>query len=191
MKKLSTSGAFIQWSMLLWMLPSECLPLSLWLRLGVFVTFTCINMCTSRVFVIQLLLPDDIRFVIEDEEVEFKRGFYPMVHAFMAAAIWVFTFRMKLMTCNDLRGPTCLWLCSLRLHHRGRYLFRSCPGTFIKTSFHVFNVIEWSLWPSLHFCDILSLWLSVWGSVWPLFASVCAHRWYSWSSCHYQMIYDS
>ena len=50
-------------------------------------TFTCINMCTSRVFVIQLLLPDDIRFVIEDEEVEFKRGFYPMVHAFMAAAI--------------------------------------------------------------------------------------------------------
>ena len=41
------------------------------------------------------------------------------------------------MTCNDLRGPTCLWLCSLRLHHRGRYLFRSCPGTFIKTSFHV------------------------------------------------------
>ena len=32
-------------------------------------------------------LPDDIRFVIEDEEVEFKRGFYPMVHAFMAAAI--------------------------------------------------------------------------------------------------------
>ena len=32
-------------------------------------------------------LPDDIRFVIEDEEVEFKRGFYPIVHAFMAAAI--------------------------------------------------------------------------------------------------------
>ena len=32
-------------------------------------------------------LPDDIRFVIEEEEVEFKRGFYPMVHAFMAAAI--------------------------------------------------------------------------------------------------------
>ena len=32
-------------------------------------------------------LPDDIRFVIEDEEVDFKRGFYPMVHAFMTAAI--------------------------------------------------------------------------------------------------------
>ena len=60
-----------------------------------------------------------------------------------------------------------------------------------QNKFSCFNVIEWSLWPSLHFCDILSLWLSVWGSVWPLFASVCAHRWYSWSSCHYQMIYDS
>ena len=72
MKKLSSSGAFIQWFMPLWLLPYECLLL-----------------------------------------------------------------RMKLMTCNDLRGPTCLWLCSLRLHHRGRYLFRSCPGTFIKTSFHV------------------------------------------------------
>ena len=32
-------------------------------------------------------LPDDTRFVIEDEEVEFKRRLYPMVHAFMAAAI--------------------------------------------------------------------------------------------------------
>ena len=32
-------------------------------------------------------LPDDIRFVIEAEEVEFKRGVYPMVHAFMDAAI--------------------------------------------------------------------------------------------------------
>ena len=94
MKKLSTSGAFIQWSMLLWLLPSECLP-----------------------------------------------------------------FWMKLMTCNDLRGPTCLWLCSLCLHHRRRYLFRSCPGTFVKTSFHVFNVIEWSLWPASHVCDIWSLWL--------------------------------
>ena len=50
-------------------------------------TFACINMCTSRVFVIQLPLPGDIRFVIEDEEVEYKRGFYPMVHAFMAVAI--------------------------------------------------------------------------------------------------------
>ena len=36
---------------------------------------------------IQLPLPDDIRFVIEDEEVEYKRGFYPMVHAFMVVAI--------------------------------------------------------------------------------------------------------
>ena len=36
---------------------------------------------------IQLPLPDDIRFVIEDEEVEYKRGFYPMVHAFTAVAI--------------------------------------------------------------------------------------------------------
>ena len=71
MKKLSSSGAFIQWSMLLWLLPSECLP-----------------------------------------------------------------FRMKLMTCTDLRGPICLWLCSLGLHHRRRYLFRSCPGTFVKTRFH-------------------------------------------------------
>ena len=55
-------------------------------------TFACINMCTLRVFVIQLPLPDDIRFVIEDEEVEYKRGFYPMVHAFMVVAICVFTF---------------------------------------------------------------------------------------------------
>ena len=68
---MSSSGAFIQWSMLLWLLPSECLP-----------------------------------------------------------------FRMKLMTCIDLRGPTCLWLCSLGLHHRSRYLFRNCPGTFVKTRFH-------------------------------------------------------
>ena len=50
-------------------------------------TFACINMCTLRVFVIQLPLPDDIRFVIEDEEVEYKRGCYPMVHASMAVAI--------------------------------------------------------------------------------------------------------
>ena len=38
--------------------------------LGVCVTFVCISMCTSMVFVIQLPLPDDIRFVIEDEEDE-------------------------------------------------------------------------------------------------------------------------
>ena len=55
--------------------------------LGFFVIIAYINMCTSRVFVIQLLLPDDIRFVIEDEEVEYKRGCYLVVHAFMAVAI--------------------------------------------------------------------------------------------------------
>ena len=37
-------------------------------------TFAYINMCTSRVFVIQLPLPGDIRFVFEDEEFEYKRG---------------------------------------------------------------------------------------------------------------------
>ena len=47
------------------------------------------------------------------------------------------------------------------------------------------------LWLLPYECLPLSLWLSVWGSVWPLFASVCAHRWYSWSSCHYHMIYVS
>ena len=36
---------------------------------------------------IQLPLPDDIRFVIEDEEDEYKRRFYSEVHAFMAVAI--------------------------------------------------------------------------------------------------------
>ncbi len=50
-------------------------------------TFACINMCTSRVFAIQLPLPDDIRIVIEDEEVEYKRGFYPMVHDVMVVAV--------------------------------------------------------------------------------------------------------
>ena len=103
MKKLSTSGAFIQWSILLWLLPFEFLLLSVWLRLGVSVTFTCINMCTLRVFVIKLPLPGDIRFVIEDEEVEYKRGFYPMVHAFMAVAIWVFTILDEI---NDMQWLT-------------------------------------------------------------------------------------
>ena len=36
---------------------------------------------------IQLSLLDHIRFLIEDEEVEYKRGFYPMVHAVMVVAI--------------------------------------------------------------------------------------------------------
>ena len=36
---------------------------------------------------IQLSLPDHIRCLIEDEEVEYKRGFYPMVHAVMVVAI--------------------------------------------------------------------------------------------------------
>ena len=37
-------------------------------------TFAYINMCTSRVFVMKLPLPADIRFVFEDEEFEYKRG---------------------------------------------------------------------------------------------------------------------
>ena len=85
--------------------------------LGVCVTFVCINMCTSMVFVIQL----------------------PFIQWSML--LWLLPseclpFRMKLMTYNDLCGPTCLWLCSLCLRHIRRYLFRSWPGTFVKTRFH-------------------------------------------------------
>ena len=191
MKKLSTSGAFIQWSMLLWLLPSECLLLSLWLRLGVFVTFACINMCTSRVFVIQLPLPDDIRFVIEDAEVEYKRGFYPMVHAFMAVAIWVFAILDEINDMQWLTWSNLLMVVFTLFASQKKVSVQELSWHLHQNKFSCFNVIEWSLWPSLHFCNILSFWLSVWGSVWPLFASVCAHRWYSWSSCHYQMIYDS
>ena len=36
-------------------------------------TFACINTSTSMFCVIQLPLPDDIRFVIVDEEFEYKR----------------------------------------------------------------------------------------------------------------------
>ena len=63
---------------------------------------------------IQLLLPDDIRSVIEDEEVEFKRGFYPMVHAFMVVAICVFTF-VFVTAFGVFVTPTCINMCTSRV----------------------------------------------------------------------------
>ena len=147
MEKLSTSGAFIQWSMLLWLLPSACLLLSLWLRLGVFVTFACINMCTSRVFVIQLPLPGDIRFVIEDEEFEYKRGRVQLTYG-----------------CVHFVYITEEGICAVFA------LAISSKQVFM------FNVIEWSLWPASHDCDIISLWLCLGVSVTFACINMCTSR---------------
>ena len=155
MKKLSTSGAFIQWSILLWLLPFEFLLLSVWLRLGVSVTFTCINMCTSRVFVIQLLLLDDIRSEIEYEEVEFIRGFYPMVHAFMAAAIWVFTISDEINDMQWLTWSNMLMVVFTRFASQKKVSVQELSWHLCQNTFSWCNVIEWSLWPALLFCLIV------------------------------------
>ena len=77
---------------------------SLWLRLGVFVTFACINTSTSMFCVIQLPLPDDIRFVIVDEEFEYKR-----VHCDLHLCVrWLRTVNFLCNWCGCR-----LWICLL------------------------------------------------------------------------------
>ena len=92
----------VEWS--LWPASHDCDIMSLWLCLGVFVTFACINMCTLRVFVIQLPLPDDIRFVIVDEEFEYKR-----VHCDLHLCVrWLRTVNFLCNWCGCR-----LWICLL------------------------------------------------------------------------------
>ena len=161
MKKLSTSGAFIQWSMLLWLLPFECLLLSVWLRLGVFVTFAYINMCTSRVFVMKLPLPGDIRLYL----------------------------RMKNLS-TSVDGSNLLMVVFILFTSQKKVSVQELPWHFRQNKFSC-SMSSNGLCDQHHMTAILCLCDCVWGSLWHLLTLTCAHWGSSWSSCHYQMIYDS
>ena len=109
----------------------------------VFVTNACVGLCMSRVFVICIWMWDVLWSDLTNQW-RVPRGSKQHVALLPirrcngllgATSMWLSStlLLLPIRSCNDLCGPTCLWLCSLCLHHRRRYLFRSGPGTFVKT----------------------------------------------------------